>query len=134
MSLKCYCSQCGKLHEYTLQKPQFCEACGNSFNQSFANKTETKKADIINVKDDIEIKNSGAANLDASKLGVTIENFGAKNTVKFDESFGLFKNKSVHLNKIKGKRVNKKVELQKFQADAGLGGRKTIEIQDSGAE
>lgn len=45
--LKLYCQQCGSSHEYTLEKPRFCQKCGNGFgNTSSFSKEKTITEEI----------------------------------------------------------------------------------------
>jgi hypothetical protein len=39
MKLKVYCASCGALHEYTAEKPNFCQKCGTVFAHAQAQKT-----------------------------------------------------------------------------------------------
>jgi hypothetical protein len=122
MPLKLYCPSCSDPTEYTLNKPIFCPMCGAKFEGSSnaiqLPKKESKAKIIVEDIEEIDVSNFSVQVKPSRDAGITFEN--------------LAKQQKTGLVKTKGKKVNKKLELEKFRKDAGFGSVEVIEIKDTG--
>ncbi len=128
MPLKLYCPSCSEPTEYTLQKPVFCALCGSKFQGSVS--AAIKKPVIKTEIDEDSNEDSPEINVSALQLDVPI-------SVQKDKGITvaeIIKQKKTGITRSKSKPVNKQKELAKFFEDAGAGGMKPIEVQDTGPE
>lgn len=116
MSLKNYCTSCGKATEFTTVVPSFCAYCGVSFNNSVAKRDIIPP--IVATEDEIDDPNIPIPKID--KLDVTIENPQSKLTFGH---LAVQKPPTEKFERPKPPKLSKKKFMEQWRAEAGPGNR-----------
>lgn len=116
--MKLYCSSCGADNSYTMQKPNFCKKCGDSFSGT-SNASGTTQSTSLDEEDrDVnQVPNLSKLDFDISGndqvKGVSLEALSRIQAP--DQSLNNPQNKATK----KIPRVSKKKVLEQFQKEAG---------------
>lgn len=147
MALTKYCPDCAFPNQYTLDLPRFCGGCGKSLEakcqpkdiSSADKKSEKQISSSINhhALQEIEKKSllEDVPDFDASVLSIEPIEADNRKGIKFGVLAEQRRNDENIRPRIKGKKVNSRKIIDEIRKEAGFGvGRKSIEIQDNGAE
>ena len=117
-----YCQNCGQLHTYTAQKPNFCIKCGTGMSsEAKAPVQEVEQGLEIEVEEDIP---QNKQDLFESIQKLDFESAASRRTTKLGSLAGTYSEQDRALAKSndpmpKAKRVNKKAFMEAFKKEAG---------------
>ena len=117
-----YCQNCGQLHKYTAQKPNFCMKCGTGMSsEAKAPVQEVEQGLEIEVEEDIP---QNKQDLFESIQKLDFESAASRRTTKLGSLAGTYSEQDRALAKSndpmpKAKRVNKKAFMEAFKKEAG---------------
>ncbi len=117
-----YCQNCGQLHKYTAQKPNFCMKCGTGMSSvAKAPVQEVEQGLEIEVEEDIP---QNKQELFESIQKLDFESAASRRTAKLGSLAGTYSEQDRALAKAndpmpKAKRVNKKAFMEAFKKEAG---------------
>ena len=117
-----YCQNCGQLHKYTAQKPNFCMKCGTGMSsEAKAPVQEVEQGLEIEVEEDIP---QNKQDLFESIQKLDFESAASRRTTKLGSLAGTYSEQDRALAKAndpmpKAKRVNKKAFMEAFKKEAG---------------
>jgi len=139
--LKIYCKKCGSPTSYSLNKPKFCSACGNSFQENITpninqkeinppkltiNKFKNINRPEIDIEDDLDSENIDISKININNLKIEYSQDKTDN-IKIKDLIGTSSGgNTLRKNKIKKTKINKKQFLEDFQKEAGTLRRKNV--------
>lgn len=131
MPLICYCPDCAFPNQYTLEKPKFCGGCAKPITAQpiVAHKPSTKPVQRVSAPVVVE---SPEVEIDPSEFEIEAINAERTNKgIKFGDL--AFQHKTEEIRpRLKGKKINKKKEIELLRKEASASSR--IEIEDTGSE
>ena len=133
--MKIYCQKCGSGAEYKIEKPNFCQSCGNGFNPSKVTASKTvvnRPKPITHQQDEEEESDISLESIQSmSSLDVEISPTPDRK-VKMQDLMGTKSNSYVPDNTQNSSPINKEEMMESFKREAGFYpvNRKTINEEE----